>query len=90
MRFLAAPVWSVSLILRSTITLNLIIEKILVFSFNFISDAVLATTVISPLRQRFPDAKITFLVGSLPFDLLAADPQVDQFLLYDNLDEHAG
>ena len=66
------------------------IEKILVFSFSFIGDAVLSTVVIGPLRQRFPDAKITFLVGPRAFDLLAADPQIDQVLVYDNLDEHTG
>ena len=54
------------------------IEKILVFSFSFIGDAVLSTVVIRPLRQRFPDAKITFLVGGHAFNLLAADPQIDQ------------
>ncbi len=66
------------------------IKKILVFSFSFIGDAVLSTVVISPLRQRFPDAKITFLVGDRAFDLLIADPQIDQVLVYDNLGEHAG
>ena len=66
------------------------IEKILVFSFSFIGDAALSTAVISPLRQRFPDAKITFLVGPHAFDLLAADPEIDQVLMYDNLGEHAG
>ena len=66
------------------------IEKILVFSFSFIGDAVLSTAVISPLRQRFPDAKITFLVGPRAFDLMAADPRIDQVLVYDNRDEHAG
>ena len=66
------------------------IKKILVFSFSFIGDAVLSTAVISPLCQHFPDAKITFLVGPRAFDLLAADPQIDQVLVYDNLGEHAG
>ena len=66
------------------------IKKILVFSFSFIGDAVLSTAVISPLRQRFPDAMITFLVGAHALDLLAADPQIDQVLVYDNLGEHAG
>ena len=66
------------------------IKKILVFSFSLIGDAVLSTAVIGPLRQRFPDAKITFLVGPRAFDLLAADPQIDQVLMYDNLGEHAG
>lgn len=66
------------------------IEKILVFSFSFIGDAVLSTAVISPLRQRFPDAKITFLVGRHALNLLEPDPQIDQVLVYDNLSEHAG
>ena len=66
------------------------IKKILVFSFSFIGDAVLSTAVISPLRQRFPNAKITFLVGRRACNLLEADPQIDQVLVYDNLSEHAG
>ena len=66
------------------------IEKILVFSFSLIGDAALSTAVIGPLRQRFPDAKITFLVGVLASDLLAADPQIDQVLVYDNRGKHAG
>ena len=66
------------------------IKKILVFSFSFIGDAVLSMAVISPLRRHFPDAKITFLVGARAFDLLTADPQIDQALVYDNLGEHAG
>ncbi|MCZ6679797.1 MAG: glycosyltransferase family 9 protein [Candidatus Poribacteria bacterium] len=66
------------------------IQKILVFSFSFIGDAVLSTAVISPLRHHFPDAKITFLVGVRAFNLLASDPQIDQVLAYDNRGEHAG
>jgi len=66
------------------------IEKILVFSFSFIGDAILSTAVISPLRQRFPDAKITFLVGPRAFNLMDADTQIDQVLVYDNRGKHAG
>ena len=65
-------------------------KKILVFSFSFIGDAVLSTTVIQPLRSHFPDAHITFLVGPRAFDLLATDPNVDATLVYDNRGEHAG
>ena len=43
-------------------------KKILVFSFSFIGDAVLSTTVIQPLRRHFRDAHITFLVGPQAFD----------------------
>ncbi len=66
------------------------IEKILVFSFSFIGDAVLSTAVIHPLRHYFPDTKIAFLVGVQAFNLLSGDPQIDQVLAYDNRGEHAG
>lgn len=65
-------------------------KKILVFSFSFIGDAVLSTTVIQPLRRHFPDAHITFLVGPRAFDLLATDPNIDETLVYDNRGKHAG
>lgn len=65
-------------------------KRILVFSFSFIGDAVLSTAVIQPLRRHFPDAYITFLVGSRAFDLLATDPNIDATAVYDNRGEHAG
>ncbi len=65
-------------------------KKILVFSFSFIGDAVLSTTVIQPLRAYFPDAHITFLVGPRAFDLLATEPNIDATLVYDNRGEHTG
>ncbi len=65
-------------------------KKILVFSFSFIGDAVLSTAVIQPLRAHFPDAHITFLVGPRAVDLLAAEPNIDATILYDNRGEHAG
>ena len=52
-------------------------KRILVFSFSFIGDAVLSTTVIQPLRRHFSDAHITFLVGPRAFDPLATDPNID-------------
>ena len=64
--------------------------KILVFSFSFIGDAVLSTAVIQPLRAHFPDAQITFLVGPRAFDLLAAEPNIDTVIVYDNRGEHRG
>lgn len=65
-------------------------KKILVFSFSYIGDAVLSTAVIQPLRQHFPDAHITFLVGPRAFGLLATEPNIDATLVYDNRGEHAG
>ena len=66
------------------------LKKILVFSFSFIGDAVLSTSVIQPLRRHFSDAHITFLVGPRALDLLATDPNIDAVLVYDNCGEHAG
>ena len=65
-------------------------KKILVFSFSFIGDAVLSTTVIQPLRNHFPSSHITFLVGPLAVNLLTDDPQLDATLAYDNRGEHSG
>ena len=65
-------------------------KKILVFSFSFIGDAVLSTSVIQPLRKHFPDVHITFLVGPRAFDLFAAAPNIDATVVYDNRGEHAG
>ena len=65
-------------------------KKILVFSFSFIGDAVLSTTVIQPLRRHFRDAHITFLVGPQAFDLLATESNIDATIVYDNRGEHAG
>ncbi len=65
-------------------------KRILVFSFSFIGDAVLSTTVIQPLRSHYSDTHITFLTGPSPYNLLAKDPQIDAILVYDNRGEHAG
>ena len=66
------------------------LKKILVFSFSFIGDAVLSTSVIQPLRRHFPDAHITFLVGPQASDLLATEPNIDVVIVYDNRGKHAG
>ena len=66
------------------------LKKILIFSFSFIGDAALSTSVIQPLQRHFPDAHITFLVGPRAFDLLATDPNIDATLVYDNRGEHTG
>lgn len=65
-------------------------KNILVFSFSFIGDAVLSTTVVHPLRQHFPNSHITFLVGPHAVNLFANDPQLDATFVYDNRGEHQG
>lgn len=66
------------------------IKNILVFSFSFIGDATLSTAVINPLRRHFPNAQISFLVGTRAFHLLARNPGIDHVLVYDNQGKHAG
>lgn len=65
-------------------------KNILIFSFSFIGDATLSTAVIAPLRRHFPEAQISFLVGTRVFDLLAREPSIDHVLVYDNRGQHAG
>lgn len=66
------------------------IKNILIFSFSFIGDATLSTAVIAPLRRHFPDALISFLVGTRAFDFLASDPSIDHVFLYESRGQHAG
>ena len=66
------------------------IKRILIFSFTFIGDAILSTAVIQPLRRRFPEATISFLVGKRALGLLSNDPQIDEVIVYDNKGKHAG
>ena len=65
-------------------------KNILIFSFSFIGDAVLSTVVIQPLKKRFPEAKLTFLVGPNAKGVLAGDIQIDDVWEYDNHGKHAG
>ena len=66
------------------------VKKVLVFSFSYIGDAVLSTAVIRPLRRRFADAQIAFLVGIRAAKLFTNDPQIDQVFVYDNRGSHTG
>jgi len=65
-------------------------KYILIFSFSFIGDAVLSTAVIQPLRNRFPEAKLTFLVGPNAKGVLSGDMRIDDVLEYDNRRKHSG
>ena len=64
--------------------------NILIFSFSFIGDAVLSTAVIQPLKKRFPEAHLTFLVGPHAQGVLRGDLQIDAVLVYDNRGIHSG
>lgn len=66
------------------------IQNILIFSFSHIGDAVLSTAVIPPLQEHFPDARIHALVGPIAQKVFQGDVRVDEVIIYDNRDVHAG
>lgn len=59
------------------------IREILVIRTAYIGDVVMTMPVLRPLRERFPDAKITFLTSTAAKDLLRKNPYVDFVLAYD-------
>jgi ADP-heptose:LPS heptosyltransferase len=59
-------------------------RRILVSNFAHIGDVVLATAVIAPLKQRFPEAKIGFLVGSWAAPVLSQHPDIDRIHVFDH------
>ncbi len=50
----------------------------------------MSTAVIQPLRKRFLNARLTFLVGSGAEGILAGDISIDAVRMYDNRGNHAG
>lgn len=59
------------------------IREILVIRTAYIGDVIMTMPVLKPLRERFPEAKITFLTSTAAGDLLRKNPYVDFVLAYD-------
>jgi ADP-heptose:LPS heptosyltransferase/GT2 family glycosyltransferase/predicted SAM-dependent methyltransferase len=59
------------------------IRKILVVKLDHLGDVILSLPAIRKLRQLFPDADITALVGSWSKPFLEHEPAVDRILTYD-------
>lgn len=76
--------------LRPPVWYSMRIERILIFSFSHIGDAVLSTAVISPLQERFPDARISALVGPKSCEMLWGDVRISELIVYDNRGIHSG
>jgi heptosyltransferase-2 len=51
-------------------------ERILVIRYSALGDVVLATSVLAPLRQRFPRARIEWVTSPAYVDLLAGLPEL--------------
>ena len=59
------------------------VEKILVAQTSFLGDVVLTTPLISEIRRRFPEARLSVLCTPQARGLLAGSPDVHEILTYD-------
>ncbi|MCK5451714.1 MAG: glycosyltransferase family 9 protein, partial [Candidatus Omnitrophica bacterium] len=59
------------------------INKILVIRVDHIGDVITATSVIEPLRKKYPKAILDFMVPSNVNDILKNDPYLDNVLIFD-------
>ncbi len=59
------------------------VEKILVVTLSNLGDIVLTTPVMAALRDRFPKAFMTVIVGPKGKDLLANSATINEILIYD-------
>lgn len=50
----------------------------------------LSTAVIPPLQKRFPDARISILVGPKAWEIFWGDVRLRELIIYDNHTRHAG
>lgn len=65
-------------------------QRILVIKLSSIGDVVLVTASLKALRQKFPKAYITCLVGKPSKDVLKNCPYVDETMTYDYEDRDKG
>ncbi|MBU1486978.1 glycosyltransferase family 9 protein, partial [bacterium] len=58
------------------------INKILLVQLSSIGDVIYVTPVISGLKEKFPEANLTFLVEETAKDIVTDNPDVDEVLLF--------
>ncbi len=59
------------------------IREILVVRTAYIGDVVMTLPVLGPIKNTFPNARLTFLACSAARDMLAANPHIDSVIAYD-------
>ncbi|MFA5117611.1 MAG: lipopolysaccharide heptosyltransferase II [Candidatus Omnitrophota bacterium] len=59
------------------------VQKILVITLSNFGDVVLTLPVLDHLRQRFPGARLTVMVGPRPKEIFAQNPFIDNLIIYD-------
>ena len=66
------------------------VNKILLISLSCIGDVILTTPVMKALKDNFPGAKLTVVVGPTAAPLLKCHDWVDSIIVYENKGRHAG
>jgi ADP-heptose:LPS heptosyltransferase len=59
------------------------VRSILVIRTAYVGDVMMAVPLLKPLRERFPETRITFLTASSSAPLLDGNPCVDEVITYD-------
>jgi heptosyltransferase-2/heptosyltransferase-3 len=59
------------------------LRRILVFRPDHIGDAIMATALLRPLREKYPDAHIALCVGPWSRDLFQNHPAIDELIIAD-------
>lgn len=59
------------------------IKSILIIRTAYLGDILMTLPVLKPLKERFTDSKISFLVSTSGNDLLKNNPYVDEIIQYD-------
>ena len=66
------------------VTLN--IKKILIIRFSSLGDVILTTSVIAPLKKKFPEAEISFLTKKEYAEVLDGNPNVSKVIGFEKED----
>jgi len=63
--------------------MTLKINKVLFITSSNMGDVILALPVLDYLRENFPAAKITAMIGPRPKEILQDNPHIDRLIIYD-------
>lgn len=59
------------------------VKKICIIRTAYIGDVVMTLPMLPPLKQKFPDATVTFLTSTASAPLLQHNPHIDEILTFD-------
>jgi len=59
------------------------VREILIIRTAYIGDVVMTLPMLKPLKDKFPDSRITFLTSTGAKEILVNNPYIDEILIYD-------